>query len=114
MESELNSVQNLWNEITREPAILVYFSTPDCNVCKVLRPKVKQLLSDHFPNMKFNYINIYEIPELSGQFSVFTVPTIVVYFDGKEIIRKSRNFGISELQSEIQRPYSLYFDQVAR
>lgn len=109
MKSDISSFQKLRDKIEQESAVLVYFSTPDCNVCKVLRPKVRELVSANFPKMGFYYINTSEIPEASAQFSVFTVPTIAVFIDGKEIIRKSRNFGIVELQSEIRRPYSLYF-----
>jgi thioredoxin-like negative regulator of GroEL len=109
LDSDIRSIAELTEIVNSEPAALLYFSTSTCSVCKVLKPKVKALLSDDFPEIAFRYVNIEEFPEVSGQFSVFTVPTILVYFDGNEVIRKSRNVGVSELAAEINRPYQLFF-----
>ncbi len=92
-----------------EPALLAYFSTEACNVCKVLKPKVGELIESKFPKMKTVYVQTDKNPEAAAQNRVFGVPTILVFFDGREYIRKSRNIGISELQREIDRPYSMFF-----
>ena len=92
-----------------EPALLAYFSTEDCNVCKVLKPKVAELIQSEFPKIKLVYIKTDNLPEVAAQNQVFTVPTILIYFDGREYIRKSRNIGIGELQREIERPYAMIF-----
>lgn len=92
-----------------EAASLFYFSHDDCSVCKVLKPKVNDLLSDTFPEIKMYYVNIMKTPEISGQNSIFAVPTILVYMDGQEIFRKSRNIGLGELESLINKPYSIFF-----
>ncbi len=93
----------------QEPALLAYFSTVACNVCKILKPKVAELLEVNFPLMKMVYIPSDELPEIAAQNQIFTAPTIVVFFEGREYIRKSRNIGINELQNEIERPYLLLF-----
>lgn len=100
---EFNSVLN------NEDAALFYFSHEECNVCKVLKPKVHELLESEFPQIKMYYVNTREQAEIAGQQRIFTVPTIVVYFDGREYIRKSRNIGLSELRMELSRPYSMMF-----
>jgi len=92
------------------PASLFYFSHDECNVCKVLKPKVHELLKDKFPKILMYYVNIHKTPEISGQRSIFAVPGILVYMDGQEIIRKSRNIGLVELDDLIAKPYSIYFD----
>ncbi len=109
MDSDIRSASEVTNLIATNPAVLLYFSTSTCNVCKVLKPKVQDMLAEDFPQIIFRYINIEEFPSLAGQFSVFTVPTILVYFEEKELIRKSRNAGIMELASAIQRPYQILF-----
>ncbi len=91
------------------PASLFYFSHDDCNVCKVLKPKVFELLQEKCPKIPMYYVNIHKIPEISGQRSIFAVPTILVYLDGQEIIRKSRNIGLAELDDLIAKPYSIFF-----
>lgn len=103
--SELNKL------ISKNDSVAVYFSTPDCNVCKVLKPKLKELLSSDFPEMHFVYVDLSKGKELSAQKNVFAVPTILFYFDGKELIRKSRNVNLDKLKEELKRPYSLLFNQ---
>ena len=96
--------------ISNNEAVLVYFSTPQCNVCKVLKPKLAELIESEFPNIKMGYINSEALPEIAAQLRIFTVPTIIVLLDGKEFLRKSRNISLSEFQKEIERPYSMYFN----
>jgi hypothetical protein len=60
--------------------------------------------------MQMYYCDTIESPEVAAQNSIFAVPTLVIYFDGKEYLRKSRNIGLLELQKDIERPYSLMFD----
>jgi len=96
--------------LNTNPTAAVYFSTPDCNVCKVLKPKFKELLNDEFPKISFAYVNVSDAKELAAQKSVFTVPTIVFFFDGRESLRKSRNINLNELKVELERPYSFLFE----
>lgn len=96
---KLEQLQSIFdeNELT-----LLYFSTPSCNVCKVLRPKVEALIEDAAP-WHFEYINSEESPEIAGQHMVFTVPTILLMAEGREIGRFSRHFGMDELEAPIKR-----------
>ncbi len=101
---------NEFNDYVKEkPAVLVYLSTETCSVCKILKPKVINLINTNFPKMDFLFIDCEKEKEIAAQNTVFTVPTILVYFDGKENIRKSRNVGIEQLNSEIERTYNLKF-----
>ena len=96
--------------LENQDAVLAYFSTDACNVCKVLKPKVSEMITESFPQIKMVYIQSDKQPELAAQNRVFAAPTVVVFFAGRETIRKSRAFGIEELKAEIQRPYSMLFE----
>ena len=96
--------------LTENDAVLAYFSTEDCSVCHVLKPKVIEMISESFPKMKMVFIESDRLPELAAQNRVFTAPTVIVFFAGRETIRKSRAFGVDELRSEIERPYSIIFE----
>ena len=108
MYTEITSFEE-FDKLKKEPAVLAYFSTEACNVCKVLKPKVQQLLKEKFPEVKMAYVKSDELPDIAGQHHIFAAPTILVFFDRRETIRKSRNIGISELQEAIARPYELMF-----
>lgn len=110
MYTEISSFEEFEN-MKGEPALLAYFSTEACNVCKVLKPKVVELLETEFPEMKMAYVKSDILPDVAGQNRIFAAPTILVFFDGREYIRKSRNIGISELHSAIARPYEMMFGE---
>lgn len=109
MFKEIKSFDEFLKLKEKEPAVLAYFSTDVCNVCKVLKPKVDELIRADFPEIKLLYIKSDQLPEVAAQNQVFAAPTILVFFTGREYIRKSRNIGISELKNEIERPYSMMF-----
>lgn len=97
-------------KIHKEKAVLLYFSSPSCSVCKVLKPKVAELLRTKFPLMLSHYVDTEKSPVISGQFSVFTIPTILIFFEGKEQVRYSRNISMHQLEAAIERPYQLIFE----
>lgn len=90
-------------------AVCFYLSTPECNVCKVLKPKVIEMIESDFTEINFCYVDLNLAKEISGQLSVFSVPTILVYFEGKETIRVSRNVHLEELREQIERYYKMIF-----
>lgn len=106
----IQSIKEFEQLLAEQDAMLAYFSTEICSVCKVLKPKVSEMVAESFPLMKMVFVESDKLPELAAQNRVFTAPTVIVFFAGRETIRKSRAFGIDELKAEIQRPYSLLFN----
>ncbi|HBL73998.1 MAG: hypothetical protein A2W90_12385 [Bacteroidetes bacterium GWF2_42_66] len=105
----ISGIKELEALVQKEDAVLVYFSTAECSVCKVLKPKVAALLDECFPKIDRVYIDMNQTPEIAAQNRVFAAPTIIVFFAGKEYIRKSRSFSLNELKSEIERIYLRMF-----
>lgn len=88
---------------------LVYISRPSCGVCKALIPKIEDMLGD-FPEIKAGYVDLDKIPEAAGKFSIFTIPGILIFIQGKESIRKARYVSVDQLAGEIDRYYSMLFN----
>ncbi|MHB1107179.1 MAG: thioredoxin family protein [Lutibacter sp.] len=107
---KIESLDQLENILQDTIAVLLYFSTDSCNVGEALEPKVYDLLKTDFPKIDFYKIDMNFSPEIAAKYSAFVEPTILVFFESKETIRKSRNIGIHELQSAILRPYKLIFE----
>ena len=105
----LTSLEEYTKFINENASTLVYFSTPQCNVCKILKPKIMELINNDFNKIKMAYVNCEALKEVAAQNRIFTVPTILVFLDGKEFLRKSRNISIIEFKAELQRPYSMFF-----
>ncbi len=107
--NSINSLEELEEILDTELAVLLYFNTTSCNVGKSLEPKVRTLLINNFSKISFYTIDLNFSPEIAAKYSAFVEPTILVFFEGKETIRKSRNIGLYELQEAIARPYVLIF-----
>jgi len=106
----LHTVSETIQIIKSNKAVLFYFSTNSCAVGEALAPKILNMLNTDFPKIKFYSIDLNDSPELSANYNAFVEPTIIVFFEGKETIRKSRNIGIIELQNIIKRYYELIFE----
>ncbi len=84
--------------------VLLYCSQPACNVCKSLLPKVEDLLKK-YSKVAALYVNLDDIQEFAGQHTVFSIPTILFFADGKEQFRLVRVFGLMELAEKIDKIY---------
>ena len=65
--------------------VLVDFWAPWCSYCRVLGGVIEQALPAAPENAVVLKINIDEHPELAARFNVSTIPTLVLYKDGKLI-----------------------------
>ncbi|MFZ4547095.1 MAG: thioredoxin family protein [Bacteroidales bacterium] len=103
---EINDIQNL---IASKTAILLYFYNDACAPCKVLRPKVQEMVDTDFPHLEFLLINTEIHSGTAAHYGVFASPTLLIFFEGKEYIRESKNISISELHDKIERIYRMVF-----
>lgn len=100
----------LENILRKSPLLVAYFSQKDCQVCKVLKPKVENLV-DSFKGIGFLYIDIKSHPAISGQYLVFSIPTIIVFVSGKELTRYSRNFSMDDLNYTLEHLHDVVFGE---
>jgi thioredoxin-like negative regulator of GroEL len=101
------TLEELQNTIRSEVGVLLYFSGENCNVCHALRPKFKELFDEEFPALKQIYLDAHENAEISAHFQVFSVPTMIVFMDGREFAREGRSVSLHQLKEKLQRPYGM-------
>ncbi|SNS36384.1 Thioredoxin [Belliella buryatensis] len=95
--------------LENHPATLVYFYQNKCGVCKILFPKIKNLLEQEFPKMEILVLEAEQNRTLAAQLRMLSVPGIMVYFEGKEFFRSNGLVTIGELQSRLGRLYQMFF-----
>ena len=76
-------------------AIVLYFTTATCNVCKSVFPKLEELMQN-YPNLTIK-IDAEKFPDIAGQQLIFTVPSILIHFEGKEVLRESRFIDFAKI-----------------
>ena len=64
--------------------VLVDFWADWCGPCRMLSPIVDEVAAEN-PNIKVGKINVDEQQELSAQFGIMSIPTLLVFKDGKKI-----------------------------
>lgn len=58
---------------------------------------------EQFSSIEFLYVDVHLHPVLKGQYLVFTVPTLILFREGKELKRYSRHFSLGELETYLIR-----------
>ncbi len=109
-EALISTLDELHSYIRDEMATLVYFSSPGCGVCQVLRPKIMEAMQQHYPKIRCLHVDLSITPDIGAAFQVLAAPTILLFLDGKEFIRKYRTISVDGLLQEIQRPYTMLME----
>lgn len=103
------SIEALRSVIENDPMAVIYFSSESCSVCKTLKPKVVELLNARFPGVGHYYVDIEKSPLISGQYRVFSIPTIDIHVEGREHARFSRNLTLFEFERALSKPYEMLY-----
>lgn len=104
---EIQTIEQIKKEIDSKEPILIYFSGENCSVCKVLKPKIESEITKNFTRFKLYEVKTDIYKEITSEFTVFSLPTIIVYFDSKEFKRYGRNMSVPLFIEELKRPYDL-------
>lgn len=67
--------------------VLVDFWASWCGPCKMMGPVVEQIAEDMGDSARVCKINIDEQPELASQYNVMSIPTFILFKEGKEVNR---------------------------
>jgi thioredoxin 1 len=65
---------------------IIYFTADWCQPCKKVKPIVEELNREYFPGM-FQMVDVDIEKEMVRSFELKSVPTFILFKDGKEINR---------------------------
>ena len=105
----MQNIESIDNIIKENPAVMLYFSAPTCNVCHALKPKLLEAISENFDTFEIVSVDVSTDADIAAHYSVFAIPTVLVFLDGREFLRKSRHMSVGEVINEIKRPYEIMF-----
>lgn len=64
--------------------MLLDFWAEWCGPCRMLAPVVHEI-SEKYPSMKVGKVNIDEEPQLAQMFNIMSIPTLILFSDGKPV-----------------------------
>ena len=67
--------------------VVIDFWAAWCNPCKMMTPEIEKLSEEYGDKIKFCKLNTEENPEISSQYTVQSIPTIMIFYKGKIIGR---------------------------
>ena len=98
MIKHIGSVDEFKKEIM-SGTVLVDFYATWCGPCQMLSPLIEELDKKH--NIKILKVDVDEVGDLAREFRVMSIPTLVVFKDGKMTKREMGYMPLSRLESLI-------------
>lgn len=68
--------------------VLVDFWAEWCGPCKMLAPVIEEIAKKDHGKIKVGKLNVDENPKTTKQYGVMSIPTVIVFKEGKEVSRK--------------------------
>jgi hypothetical protein len=92
-------------EVMNQSFSMIIAKSRTCSACQT----ILQIMRQNIPNLdQINIHQVYvdELEQFRGEQLIFAVPTVLIFSEGKELLRESRYINYSK----IERLISLYND----
>ncbi|MFB1050154.1 thioredoxin family protein [Paraliobacillus sp. JSM ZJ581] len=107
--TKIKSMEQLNTFIQANDVSLVYISKKQCSVCHSLLPQIETIM-EKYPKISTTQVSADAVPEVAGAFSIFTVPVILVFVEGKEYYRGARIVPLKPFEEKIKQLYVGYYE----
>ncbi|MDC7126890.1 MAG: thioredoxin [Spirochaetales bacterium] len=88
---------------TNKLPVLVDFYADWCQPCKMLSPIISRLAKEYKGRITTVKINTEKKPEISAKYSIQSIPTIMMFHNGKQLMRLQGAYPYQSLKAEIEK-----------
>jgi thioredoxin 1 len=87
--------------IKNHPVVVVDCWAPWCPPCRMIAPIIEELAKDYAGKIVFGKLNVDENQKTAGEYGIMSIPTILVFKDGKVVDRIIGAMPRKALESKI-------------
>ena len=98
-----NTFQQQVIEASKEKPVLVDFWATWCGPCKMLSPLVEELAGEKSELLNVAKIDVDENQAVSSQFGIMSIPTLILFKDGKPVKQLVGYMPKARLLSQIEQ-----------
>jgi thioredoxin 1 len=92
---------NFKEEIKSDLPVVVDFFAEWCGPCKMLAPVFEELSTEYQDRVKFAKVNIDSASTTAQQYNVMSIPTIIIFKDGRNVDQTVGFIGKDSLKEKI-------------
>ncbi|MEM3443082.1 MAG: thioredoxin [Candidatus Bathyarchaeia archaeon] len=73
--------------ISKQPLAIIDFWAPWCGPCLAFAPTIEELAQEYAGVVFVGKLNVDENPKTADNFQIFSIPTLLIFKNGKEVDR---------------------------
>lgn len=82
-EIKLTNINFEAEVLNSDKPVLVDFWAEWCGPCQMLAPTVAEIAEEYADSVKVGKVNVDEEPEIAAAYSIMSIPTVLLFRDGK-------------------------------
>ena len=94
--------ENFTEEVLNSPIpVLVDFFATWCGPCRMLSPVLESVSEDYEGKVKFVKLDVDEASDIAKDYSVMSIPTLIIIKNGEEVAKQVGALGAEALEEWI-------------
>ncbi len=92
-----------FGEIIKNPLVLIDFWAEWCMPCRILSPTVEEISKEYGGGLVVGKVNVDKSREISSEFGIMSIPTLILFKDGKAVDRTAGALPKAKIKAMVDR-----------